>query len=132
MFTSPRQPRLRQRYAATAQPKKEIEILIDQGRRVELNALASDQLIDLIERKLAEHGISKVIPAEKVLAEAYRRMHRQAVIQAEIDKLVADLDEDDIGIPTGLRHYIEKEIAANPMQSWDELLREIVSESAEP
>jgi len=117
------------RHGAT---KKEIEILIDQGRRVELNALASDQLIDLIERKLAEHGISKVIPAEKVLAEAYRRMHRQAVIQAEIDKLVADLDEDDIGIPTGLRHYIEKEIAANPMQSWDELLREIVSESAEP
>jgi hypothetical protein len=95
-----------------------------------LNALASDELIALIERKLAEHGISKVIPAEKVLAEAYRRMHRQAVIQAEIDKRVDDLDEDDIGIPTGLRHHIEKEIAANPTQSWDELLREIVDERA--
>jgi hypothetical protein len=116
------------RHGAT---KEEIEILAAQGQRVELNALASDELIALIERKLAEHGVSKVIPADKVLAEAYRRMHRQAVIQAEIDKLVGDLNADEIGVPTGLRQCIEKAIAADPTQSWDELLRGIVDERAE-
>src|SRR6516225_5629632 len=46
------------RHGAT---KKEIEILAG-GQRVELNALTSDALVALIERKLSENGIIKVIP----------------------------------------------------------------------
>ena len=41
-------------------------------QRVELNALDSRQFIDFIERKLAEHGISKVIPEPAALANAFR------------------------------------------------------------
>jgi hypothetical protein len=73
-----------QRHGAT---KQEIDILAG-GERVELNELASDQLVALIERKLAEHGIRKVIPDDDTLADAYRRMHRQAVIQEKIDDLI--------------------------------------------
>jgi len=116
------------RHGAT---KEEIQILVEQGQRIELNALASDELVGLIERKLDEIGISKIIPDENVLADAYRRMHRQAVIQAEIDRLIDDLNEDVIEIPTGLRQHIEKELEADPTQSWDELLREIVDDSVE-
>ena len=42
-------------------------------QRVELNALVSSRrFIDFIEQKLAEHGISKVIPEAAGLADAYR------------------------------------------------------------
>jgi hypothetical protein len=52
----------------------EIDFLLgddDHGpQRVELNALVSSRrLIDFIERKLAEHGISKVIPEAAALAD---------------------------------------------------------------
>jgi hypothetical protein len=48
---------------------EEIEFLLEQ--RVELNALASDELVAFIERKLAEQGIAKVIPRKEQLEEAY-------------------------------------------------------------
>jgi len=104
---------------------QEIRILTS-GERVELNALASDELVALIERKLAEHGISKVIPDDETLAHAYRRMRRQAVIQNKIDELVEDLDEDEGKVPARLRPRIKKAIKLDPNRSWDEVVREIV------
>jgi hypothetical protein len=35
--------------------------------RVELNAMTSDQFVDLIERKLNERGLKKVIPDDEKL-----------------------------------------------------------------
>jgi DNA topoisomerase VI subunit B len=109
------------RHGAT---KQEIDILAG-GERVELNALASDALVALIERKLAKHGIRKVIPDNDTLADAYRRMHMQAVIQEKIDKLIEEFDESKVEVPANLRQRIEKAIKADPTQSWDSVMREI-------
>jgi hypothetical protein len=49
-------------YGATG---AEIAFLRDQ--RVELNAMTSRQFVDHLEAKLAEHGVTKVLPEEKVL-----------------------------------------------------------------
>ena len=76
-----------ERHGAT---QKEIDILVG-GERVELNALTSDELVALIERKLAKHVVRKVIPDDTILAAAYQRMHKQAVIQEKIDELAEDL-----------------------------------------
>jgi len=103
---------------------EEIDILVG-GERVELNALASDELVALIERKLGENGIAKVIPDDKTLADAYRRMHKQAVIQDKIDELVKDLDENEAEVPARLRHRIKKAIKLDPTRSWDDVVREI-------
>jgi hypothetical protein len=108
------------RHGATQQ---EIDILIS-GERVELNALASDQLVALIERKLAKHGIRKVIPDDDTLTDAYRHMHKQAVIQEKIDDLIEELDGSKIEVPANLRQRIEKAIKADPTQSWDSVMRE--------
>ena len=43
------------------------------GQRVELNAFTSRQLVDWIEAKLQQHGITKVIPDAETLEVAYRR-----------------------------------------------------------
>ena len=109
------------RHGAT---KQEIDILVG-GERVELNALASDELVALIERKLAKHGIRKVIPDDDTLADAYQRMHKQAVIQEKIDNLIEELDEAEVAIPGNLRQRIEKAIKADPTQSWDSVMREL-------
>jgi hypothetical protein len=112
------------RHGATNQ---EIDILIG-GERVELNALASDQLVALIERKLSENSIIKVIPDDATLADAYRRMHRQAVIQQKIDELVEELDEETEIIPAGLRQRVAEAIKLNPARSWDAIMREIAEQ----
>ena len=41
------------------------------GQRVELNAFTSEQLIEWLELKLAEHNIAKVVPDAQTLAKAY-------------------------------------------------------------
>jgi hypothetical protein len=115
------------RHGAT---QREIDILVG-GERVELNALASDELVALIERKLAEHGIRKVIPDDAVLADAYRRMHRQALVQARIDELVEDLNGTEVAIPTGLRERIATAIKADPARSWDDIVRKIAEKDQE-
>ena len=113
------------RHGAT---KEEIDILVG-GERVELNALTSDELVALIERKLAKHGIRKVIPNDDTLADAYRRMRKQAVVQEKIEKLIEDLDEQDVKVPSGLRQRINKAIKVDPTQSWDAIMRDIAEES---
>jgi hypothetical protein len=47
---------------------EEIDFLLD--RRVELNALTSRQLVEMVERKLTAHGLKKVIP----IATCWRRL----------------------------------------------------------
>jgi hypothetical protein len=112
------------RHGATQQ---EIDILVG-GDRVELNALASNELVALIERKLNEHGITKVIPGDETLADAYRRMHKQAVLQDKIEELIEDLDEDEVETPTELRQRVEEAIKADRARSWDAIIREIAEQ----
>jgi hypothetical protein len=117
------------RHGAT---EDEIEILVNdegEGERVELNALTSDELIALIERKLEENGIIKVVPDDTTLADAYRRMHRQAVVQAKIDELIEDLDDDEVEIPGNLNDRVAAHLRENPATSWDDAVAEIASEA---
>jgi len=112
--------------------EKEIAYLLS-GRRVELNALASDQLVAFIERKLKEHGISKVVPDNDTLAAAYRRMRRQLTVQQVIDKAVAELGGEDeaLPVPRNLESLIAKRLKENPAKSWDAALREIAEDDNE-
>jgi hypothetical protein len=99
------------------------------GSRVELNAFPSDQFIDWIERKLKEHGISKVVPDDDTLADAYHRKRRQAVVQEQIDKALKELGEEEDGaVPDDFRTRIEAKLKANPEKRWDDVLRDIADD----
>jgi len=124
------------RHGAT---KEEIDVLAPRRgygtpQRVELNAMTSDQLVAFIERKLDENGVSKVIPDDEALAGAYRRMRRQAIMQAKIDKFVEglDLDEDGIAVPDDLRDQVKDALDRSPVVSWDKALREIAEDDDGP
>ena len=101
---------------------EEIEFLLEQ--RVEINAFASDELIEWLEGKLAEHGVEKVVPDERTLADAYRRMRQQALVQEQINAFLAGLGPvDEIAVPDRLARRIRKMIKADPLLPWDEALR---------
>src|SRR5262249_47065112 len=51
------------------------------GQRVELNALASDELVTWLEEKLQAHGVGKVVPDAPMLTDAYRRAWRIEQLQ---------------------------------------------------
>jgi hypothetical protein len=102
---------------------QEIEFLLEQ--RVELNAFASDELIEWIEGKLEDHGVAKVVPDAPTLAAAYARMRRQALVQDRIKEVLAKLGDIAASPPDDLATRIAKRLKKDPTLRWDAALREI-------
>ena len=65
---------LRKQLAENGASPEEIAILMTE--RVEINAMPSDALVAMIERKLKAYGLEKVVPDNDTLAAAYRAFHR--------------------------------------------------------
>jgi hypothetical protein len=109
---------------------KECEFLVQQhggywtGRRVELNAMTSRQLIDWLEAKLKAAGVKKVVPEKKILLEAYRRAIRMAHIQKAIDEVTKGLGKKKVSVPRDLEKTLKAKLK-DTAQSWDETLWEI-------
>jgi hypothetical protein len=104
---------------------EEVEFLLQ--RRVELNALPSDQLIQFIERKLQTHGVRKIIPDPETLAKAYRLWVRSAEIKNVIKEMV-EKETDGIAIPADLNEHVAARLREHPAESWDEAVRAIAAD----
>ena len=89
------------------------------GHRVELNAFTSDALIEWVEGKLEDNGITKVIPDEATLERAYRR----AAVIAKLPQWVATKAKA-IKVPDGLKNKVERALNDDPELSWDEAVAE--------
>ena len=102
-------------------------------KRVELNAFASDELVAWIEKKFAEHGLKKVIPDDKILADAYQRASEYAVVQKAIDEKLTELRKTMTAatMPDDLRAAVESKLKARPTLTWDEAITEIVEETVD-
>src|SRR5262245_53057317 len=85
--------------------REEAEFLLT--RRVELNALTSDQLVAFIERKLAEHSIKKVIPKSDLLGKTYKLLLNSKRIEEAFEEAIENLGDEKIDIPSDLRTRIE-------------------------
>jgi hypothetical protein len=77
---------LRAQLAENGATDAEIDILLDE--RVELNAMASDALVAMIERKLREYGLKKVIPDDdELLADTYCAFHRSHQLREKFERV---------------------------------------------
>jgi hypothetical protein len=103
----------------------EIEFLLT--RRVELNALTSDQLVRFVERKLLKQGVQKVVPDDDMLAAVYRSCVHGAEISEIVDLALADMVEDDLEIPNTLRDQVAERLRLNPTLRWDQAIASIAS-----
>jgi DNA topoisomerase VI subunit B len=107
--------------------KVEIEFLLE--RRVELNALTSDQLVRLLEEKLTANGVRKVVPDLDTLATAYQSNIRSAKIAEIIDKAISEMTDDDVKVPDDLKNRVDEQLQQNPSWRWDAAVAEIAADA---
>jgi hypothetical protein len=108
-----------------------IDFLRDQ--RVELNAMTSRQLIDFVENKLRQHGIRKVIPDNKTLAETYQMFVASDRLSEAFDEIKEELEnasETPTAIPGDLRAKVGQLLQQNPDVTWHRAVRLIVDPNA--
>jgi len=117
--------RLLQDYGATPE---EIEFLLKE--RVELNALTSEQLVALVERKLTAYGLKKVVPDEELLAETYRVFHRSDELREEFEDLMATMEESTIKVPKNLKQKVRAILIKHPDLRWDDAIRIVLDATA--
>lgn len=100
------------------------------GKRVELNAMNSAQLVKWLESKLEEVGVKKVIPDIKVLESAYRNAHKIAYVENAAQKAINSYSGNNVTMPDNLQ-YIVKEKLNKTRSSWDEIVSEIAERTNE-
>ncbi len=108
--------------------QEEVEFL--RARRVELNAFASADLVEWIESKLAEHGVSKIIPAKPRLVDAYRQAIQCEYLKEHSEELLgrARQHASAATIPGNLKKRIVARLQSAPAMSWDAALHDIVED----
>jgi hypothetical protein len=106
----------------------EINFLVDQRRRVELNAFTSQGLVDWLEGKLQEHGVKKIIPGPEVLEKAFHRAFiRERVHKAALDaRKQARRDAATLVMPSDLEAQLGAALQKCPRLPWDRALAQIV------
>jgi hypothetical protein len=108
----------------------EIEFLIRQRRRVELNAMTSDQFVAWLEGKLEEHGKDKVIPADGVLERHARRIVARRLAAGRVATLARELEAEvsRTVLPGGLATLVGREMERSPELPWEDALASILGD----
>jgi hypothetical protein len=95
------------------------------GRRVELNALTSEQLVTLIERKLGEHGATKVVPDDAVLRDLYVQERRHArlheLLADAVRAAVNTVNGEMVDVPADLGRQVAAMLDGSP-DPWEEAI----------
>src|SRR5258707_13571840 len=121
---------LRDQLAENGAIKAEIDILLHD--RVELNAMTSDALVAMIERKLKEYGLKKVIPDDdELLADAYRAFHRSEQLREKFEELEEEFDaeESEIQVPKDLKEQVRAVLDKHNDLRWDDAIQIVLDET---
>jgi len=76
------------------------------GRRVELNAMTSRQFVELIERKLTAHSVTKVVPASERVDEAFRLFVRNDRLKVIVETAMQSVTDTPIAVPDDLEAQV--------------------------
>jgi hypothetical protein len=121
---------LRAQLAENGATDAEIAILINE--RVELNAMTSDALIAMIERKLKAYGLKKVIPDDDdLLREAYRMFRRSQQLHEKFKKMEDEFKGTKIKVPRNLKEQIRAILDEHSDLRWDDAIRSILDETVD-
>jgi DNA topoisomerase 6 subunit A-like protein len=112
---------LREQLRENGAMAEEIEILLNE--RVELNAMTSDALIEMIERKLQAYGLEKVVPDDDTLTETYRAFHCSQQLRERFEKLEADFKQTKIKVPDDLGEKVRAVLDQHKDLRWDDAVQ---------
>jgi hypothetical protein len=118
---------LRRQLAENGATDAEIAILLTE--RVELNAMTSDALVAMIERKLKDYGQQKVIPDDDLLAEAYLAFHRSNELREQFEELEDEFEESKIKVPKTLKNQVRTILTKHPDLRWDDALKIVLDKT---
>jgi len=117
---------LREQLAENGATAAEIEILLED--RVELNAATSDQLIEMIERKLKAYGLKKVIPNDALLSKAYQAFHRSSELREKFHQMESEFEESKIDVPKDLKEQVRTILEEHDDLRWDDASQIVLDE----
>ena len=103
------------------------------SQRVELNAMTSRQLVDFVEGKLKQHGVGKLIPDAKTLAETYEMFAASDRLSDAFDEMKEKLEGEEqktVKVPDDLKAKIETLLKEKPDITWHRAIRLIVDPDA--
>jgi hypothetical protein len=112
---------IRDRLLRSGATAEEAEYLLSE--RVELNAMHSAQLVEFIERKLAEHNIKKVIPDKKRLDDCWRLFERDARFKEEFELATKGIGSAEVKVPDNLEQRVADIVHDYPELRWDAAVR---------
>jgi hypothetical protein len=112
---------LRGQLAENGAAGSEIDILLDE--RVELNAMTSDALIEMIERKLQAYGLEKVLPDDDLLAETYRAFHHSQELRKKFEKIKDEFKDAEAEVPTNLQEQVRAVLDEHDELRWDDAVQ---------
>jgi hypothetical protein len=119
---------VREQLAENGATAAEIEILLNE--RVELNAMTSDALIAMIERKLKQYGPKKVIPDDELLGEAYLAFHRSNELREKFTEMESKFEESEIEVPKNLKNQVRAILKKHSDLRWDDALKIVLDKTA--
>jgi len=121
---------VRRQLAENGATSAEIDILLNE--RVELNAMASDALIEMIERKLKDYGLEKAMPADDLLAGAYRALRRSERLREKFEEMAEEFDAEAaaIKVPRDLKKRVGAILAEHADLRWDDAVQVVLDETA--
>jgi hypothetical protein len=103
------------------------------GRRVELNAFTSADLLSWVEGKLKKHGIKKVIPDKDTLEDAYCRALEINLLEKRVEEIAEEVHElaEKAKIPNGLEKKVKDALRFDPSRPWDAVVEELAAKTAD-
>jgi hypothetical protein len=120
---------LRTQLAENGAADAEIDILLTE--RVELNAMPSDALIAMIERKLKAYGLKKVIPQnDALLTETYRAFHRSQELREKFEEIKDEFEKEDteIEVPKDLKERVGTVLGKHGDLRWDDAIQIVLDD----
>jgi hypothetical protein len=99
------------------------------GRRSELNAFASGELLVWIEGKLEGYGVKKVVPDEEVLVRAYRLACEQRLLRRALRRLRQEVQEaaKDLPLPEDLVEWVQGQLEKQRELPWDRAVEKLAA-----
>jgi hypothetical protein len=110
--------------------KRDIDFLIRKKRRIELNAMTSDEFVSWIEEKLEAHGAGKVVPSADVLEQHARRQLARRLVTDRIAPLIGEIEAEAmrVTLPDKLANLVERELQDSPELPWEEALERVLAD----
>ncbi len=91
--------------------------------------MTSDALVAMIEHKLAQHGIGKVVPDDDQLGEAYQAFHHGKQLQDLLEKAEREFKAIEVDVPDDLEGQVRAILDEHRDLRWDDAIQIVLDDT---